>query len=167
LIVHLPPSNEDSLCVSILSIDGRYQGVFRFAARLMQPGPVIVDVRSPRYPRERAAYAPERIAVHASLAGSCSSGTGRLVIAGRTRSAPAALHLSLNADAAMLVRADITSSSPAAAPVRCPLVGDPNPHAFNRTCTLPLPPAGPYQLRLTLRIPGENPRISTYTVEVP
>ncbi|HEU0298095.1 MAG TPA: hypothetical protein VFR37_01545 [Longimicrobium sp.] len=167
LIVHLPPTDADSLCVSIRSIDGRYEGIFQFAARPMPRGPVLVDVRSPEYPEQRAAYAPERLAVHASLGSSCSSGTGTTVLAGRTRAAPDALRLSLNADAGMLVRAEMAPAAPASEPVRCPLVGEPNPYAFNRTCTVPLPPAGPYQLRLTLCIPGQPPRRITYPVEAP
>lgn len=167
LIVHLPRTNADSLCVSLRSIDGRYAGSFQFAARRMRPGPVLVDVHSSRYAQQRAAYAPERLAVHASLSGSCSNERGRMVMAGRTRAVPAALRLSLNADAGMLVRAEITSAARAAAPVRCPLLDEPNPYAFNRGCTVPLPPAGPYLLRLTLRIPGQNPRYLTYPIEVP
>jgi hypothetical protein len=167
LIVHLPSTHADSLCVSIRSIDGRYEGTFQFAARSMPRGPVLVDVRSPGYPRERAAYAPERLAVHASLAGSCSSGTGTMVLAGRTRAAPATLRLSLNADASMLVRAGTAPAAPGSEPVRCLLVGEPNPYAFNRTCTVPLPAAGRYQLLLTLRMPPHPPRRITYPVEVP
>jgi hypothetical protein len=167
LTVHLPAMDADSLCVSIRSIDGRYEGTFQFAARLMRPGPVLVDVRSPEYPRERAAYGPEHLAVHASLASSCSRGRGSLVMVGRTRARPTALRLSLNADAGMLVRAEITSPPPGTAPVRCPLLDEPNPYAFNRTCAVPLPPAGPYDLRLTLRIPGQDPRYITYRIEVP
>lgn len=167
LIVHLPATDADSLCVSMRSIDGRYEGTFQFAARSLPRGPVLVDVRSPGYSRERAAYAPERLAVHALLAGSCSRGTGTMVLAGRTRAAPAALRLSLNADAGMLVRAQMAPAAPASEPVRCPLVSEPNPYAFNRTCTVPLPPAGRYQLLLTLRLPGQPPRRIAYPVEAP
>lgn len=165
LIAYLPPTLADSLCVSVRSIDGRYEGTFQFAARRMQPGPVLLDVHSAEYPRQRAGYTPERLAVHASLAGSCSREAGRMVMAARTRAAPAALRLSLNADAGMLVRAEIASAAPES--VRCPVVDEPNPYAFNRTCTVPLPPAGPYRLRLTLRIPGQSPRGITVPVEGP
>jgi hypothetical protein len=167
LIVHLPSTDADSLCVSIRSIDGRYEGTFQFAARLMRPGPVLVDVRSPEYPRERASYAPGRLAVHASLAGSCSAGTGTRVLTSRTRAAPAALRLSLNADAGMLVRAEMAPTASGSEPVRCPLVREHNPFAFNRTCTVPLPPAGPYQLRLTVRNPPNPAQRFAYPVEAP
>jgi hypothetical protein len=167
LIVHLPRTDADSLCVSIRSIDGRYEGDFQFAARRMQRGPVLLDVRSPRYARERDAYAPERLAVHASLAGSCSGDTGTMVVVGRTRALPAALRLSLNADAGMVVRAEVGSGSPPAA-ARCPVVREPNPYAYNRACTVPLPrPSGPHPLRLFLRVPGQDARRITYVVEVP
>lgn len=167
LIVHLPATSADSLCVSIRSIDGRYEGTFGFAARSLPRGPVLVDVRSPGYARERAAYPPERLAVHATLARSCSGGSGTLVLAGRTRAAPATVRLSLNADAGMLVRAEMAPVIPGFGPVRCPLVSEPNPYAFNRACTVPLPPAGPDQLLLTLAMPGNPPRRIAYPVEGP
>jgi hypothetical protein len=169
LVVYLPEGSRDGVCVSIRSIDGRYGGLFHFVPPVARSRAALLNVRSWRYPDELAAYTPERLAVSAWLAASCAAPPGTFVVVGRNSAAPGGtLRLSLNADAGLLINADITSPGRRVPTARCPLLEVDDAHAFNRVCTLQLPAApGHYDLRLTLRIPGQEPQLVRYVVRVP
>jgi len=168
LVAYLPGPGRDSLCVSIRSIDGKYRGSFHFAASGARSGATLLDVRSRRYARELAAYTPDRLAVEAYLGASCASPPETFVLVGRNATArPGTLRVSLNADAGLLVRAELQSPSHELPSTRCPLLEVEDAHAFNRVCILPLPPAGRYDLQLTLRIPGQESQFARYAVRLP
>jgi hypothetical protein len=169
LVVHLPGGSRDGLCVSIRTIDGRYRGLFPFVAPDARSRAVLLDVRSWQYPREMEAYTPDRLAVSAWLAPSCAAPPGTFLVVSRNGAAPRGpLRLSLNADAGLLVRADIASPGRELPSTRCPLLEVDDAHAFNRVCTIQLPAtAGRYDLQLTLRVPGQDPQLKRYTVRVP
>lgn len=168
--VVLPPGGQESLCVYVRSIDGRYRGEFRYRLNGLQRGRVRIDIGSRRAPAEVAAYRPEELAITASTAASCSSPTRAFLPVSATRAITRTVRVALNADAGMIVRAEVAAAGapPSASPARCPVVGAGNAHAFNRVCSVDLPPAaGRYILRLTLRIPGQEARYVTYPVEIP
>jgi hypothetical protein len=169
LVVYLPEGSREGVCVSIRSIDGRYRGLFHFAAPEMRNRAALLNVRSWLYADRLAAYTPDRLAVSAWLAASCAAPPGTFVAVGRNSAAPGGtLRLSLNADAGLLVRADFASPGRQLPSTRCPLLDLDEAHAFNRVCTLALPAvSGGYDLQLTLRVPGQDPQHARYTVRVP
>jgi hypothetical protein len=168
LVAYLPAGSRDSLCVSVRSIDGKYRGTFHFAASGARTR-TLLDVRSRRYPNELAAYTPDRLAVSAWLGPSCAAPPESFVVVGRSRAAPGgAVRLSLNANAGLLVRADIISPGQPLPSTWCPPLEMEDAHAFNRVCTIPLPAAaGRYDLRVAMRIPGQDPQFKRYAVRVP
>lgn len=169
LVAHLPGGSRESLCVSIRTIDGIYRGLFHFVVPDARSRAVLLDVRSRQYPDKLAAYTPDRLAVSAWLAPSCAAPPGTFVVVSRDGAAPRGpLRLSLNADAGLLVRADIASPGRELPSTRCPLLEVDDAHAFNRVCTVQLPAtAGRHDLLLTLRVPGQEPQLKRYTVRVP
>lgn len=169
LMVYLPAESRDSVCVSIRSIDGRYRGTFHFAVPGPRPRAVLLDVRSWLYPRQRATYTPDRLAVGAWLAPSCAPPPQGFVVAGRNGGVRGtALRLSLIADAGLQVRADVLAPGRDFPATRCPLLEVDDSHAFNRVCTVPLPTTpGRYELGVAQRIPGQEWQLMRYTVVVP
>ncbi|HLM65941.1 MAG TPA: hypothetical protein VK358_00370 [Longimicrobium sp.] len=150
----IPRGAGDSLCVTIRSQDGRYQGDFHYDMRRLGTGTVLLDVGTRRAGREVERYPLEQLAVLAYAAASCTRVQDRFIAAGWALvDQPRTLRVLLTADDLHRVRVVLVPGPDQ--PFTCPPLDARLERSFNRACSVALPPGpGEYQLRILGGFPG-------------
>jgi len=149
LSVYLPPSGADSLCIHLVSRDGRYEGRFRFP-RPRHAGRLTLRLPTRQADRLRA-YGPERLAALAHVSPTCSLAKELYVLSewGTTPS-PHRLRLLLNPEPAHTVNIEVAGDS---IPKPCARIDATGTTAFDHVCVVDVSPAisGEHQLRVLQR----------------
>lgn len=147
LWVHLPDSAARSLCVTINSIDGRYEAEARYDITRTSSGIVSLQVPT-RYSRQLQEYRGLELAALAGAAVSCPGPVETWVVAAwQSGSEPEHAVLLLNARERTRVLLP-TQSAPQM--ITCPELPLPNKIAYNRACRLSLP-ENPRRSRLRIQ----------------